>query len=623
MLGLYLQSDPNGPLSIRAIFLKSTLIWAFTVFLTTEILRDQLTFPNVSIFWAMACLTGGCVISLYYFLIRKRLPFRQIVWPHFSLIEKIFLFVISVIVILTGTAAFFGAPNTWDGMVYHLARVIHWQQNHSISFYPTSELFQLYPPPLAEYMVLHFQILNGSDRWADAIQFFSMVGSLMAVSLICSELRIDRRGQLFAVIFLASLPLGILESSHVQNDYVLTLWILLFAYFLLRLLDKPSWHDALWAGLSLGLAFITKGTGYIFGLTLWMAFSASLAFSFRKIGVMKYPLLIISLAMALSVPQNVRCLFIKDITHDIRSYTNSAFGPMEFTSNVIRNSALELATPWPQINIKIEDAVIKGCQYAGIPLEGPAITWPWNRHFQIHNSSRSENTTGNPLHFLILSVSFLGIFLAWKRHPGKLHSYQLGFLAAVLAFLLIVKWHPYICRFHLVLFGLGAPFVSLFWEGRKMQARPYIVFILFLYAAPYLLHSQQHPLLGKHNIFHIPWSEQYFSHKKVSALNSTAAAQFIANKGCQDIGWINKRNSMEYLWWVGFKNTGNTRIRFEHVNVTNFSKDIPYPLGPFSPCAVIVRHIIPPKKSISVNGRTFVGSENFGGIDVYSVFSKT
>jgi hypothetical protein len=55
-------------------------------------------------------------------------------------------------------------------MSYHLARVAHWGQNHTVAFYPTHIVRQLYQPPWAEYAMLHLYILAGGDRLANLVQ---------------------------------------------------------------------------------------------------------------------------------------------------------------------------------------------------------------------------------------------------------------------------------------------------------------------------------------------------------------------------------------------------------------------------------------------------------------------
>lgn len=44
---------------------------------------------------------------------------------------------IAVLVALAGMLALFAVPTTGDSMTYHLARVAHWVQDHTVAFYPT------------------------------------------------------------------------------------------------------------------------------------------------------------------------------------------------------------------------------------------------------------------------------------------------------------------------------------------------------------------------------------------------------------------------------------------------------------------------------------------------------
>src|SRR5437764_14297858 len=105
-------------------------------------------------------------------------------------------------------------------MMYHLARVSHWQQDASLAPYPTHILRQLYLQPGAEFVLLQLQILSGGDRLAGLVQWASMVGVLVGTSLLARDLGAHRPGALAASIVAASLPIGILEATSTQNDYV-------------------------------------------------------------------------------------------------------------------------------------------------------------------------------------------------------------------------------------------------------------------------------------------------------------------------------------------------------------------------------------------------------------------
>ena len=68
---------------------------------------------------------------------------------------------------LTLLVAVLRPPNTWDSMTYHMARVATWIQNGSIAFFPSHIERQNHSMPMAEFLILHLQLLSGSDRLAN------------------------------------------------------------------------------------------------------------------------------------------------------------------------------------------------------------------------------------------------------------------------------------------------------------------------------------------------------------------------------------------------------------------------------------------------------------------------
>jgi hypothetical protein len=102
-------------------------------------------------------------------------------------------------------------------MSYRLARIVHWIQNPSVTYYPTSYLPQLYQKPWSEFTIMHFQILSGSDRFANLAKWFSMVGSIIGVSLIAKQLDADLRGRVFS----AKVGLSLEEDSWEYPFWVL------------------------------------------------------------------------------------------------------------------------------------------------------------------------------------------------------------------------------------------------------------------------------------------------------------------------------------------------------------------------------------------------------------------
>ena len=137
-------------------------------------------------------------------------------------------------------------------------------------------LRQLHSNPWSEFAILHFQILDGGDRFANFIQWFSMVGSIVGVSLLAKELKATIRGQIFAAVACATIPMGILQGSSTQTDYVVSFWLVCFVYFAMLLRRKADLLYALATGVALGLAILTKATAYIFAFPFlaWLGLSS-------------------------------------------------------------------------------------------------------------------------------------------------------------------------------------------------------------------------------------------------------------------------------------------------------------------------------------------------------------
>ncbi|MDV3000432.1 MAG: hypothetical protein N5P05_002038 [Chroococcopsis gigantea SAG 12.99] len=143
---------------------------------------------------------------------------------------------------------------------------MHWIQNQNLAHYPTYYSAQLVHPPFAEVAIMHLQILSGGDRFANWVQWLAMINSIIGVSLVAKELGAKEEGQLFASAFCASIPMGILQASSTQNDYVVAFWILCLAYYTLALVSKShiSYPTILAVASSLGLALYTKSSAYVF-----------------------------------------------------------------------------------------------------------------------------------------------------------------------------------------------------------------------------------------------------------------------------------------------------------------------------------------------------------------------
>src|SRR5919202_1687151 len=259
---------------------------------------------------------------------------------------------------------------------------------------------------------MHFQILSGGDRFANLVQWFSMVGSLVGVSLIAQQLGAGLPGQVLSAVFTVTLPLGILQSSNTKNDYVVTFWIVCLAYFVLvASKSKIDLGGSLTVGMSLGLAIFTKGTGYIYALPFCIFFILT---SLKSLRQQAWKVIVLLGSVALFINLGI-------YTRNLDLFGTPIFSPPEykievislptFISNIIKNMALHMAIPLDVVNNNIIDQGIRKLhQIIGVNINDPRITTP-GLNFDIQGLSNFENTAGNPIHFYLIVLSIL-IFLS-------------------------------------------------------------------------------------------------------------------------------------------------------------------------------------------------------------------
>ena len=209
---------------IRATLLSAGVVWAVLLVVITEFLSlpSAMSRTTLACGWTATTLVAGLLVALH---VRRSAGLTGWTLARPSLASLVMALPIVVVLLGTGLSALAGWPSQWDSMVYHLSRVDHWIQNGGVSFYPTHIVRQLHSPPWAEFAILHLTVLSGDERWANLVQWFSMLGSLAGVSLIAQHLAATPRGQIFSALFCATLPMGILQASGTQNDYVSAFWL--------------------------------------------------------------------------------------------------------------------------------------------------------------------------------------------------------------------------------------------------------------------------------------------------------------------------------------------------------------------------------------------------------------
>jgi hypothetical protein len=595
--------------SWRRAFLSASLIWGLIVVVTTELLS---LFTLLAFIPLASCWAAIDIVLLILFIYSKE-PSKINKKPLMSWLKSFpFIFGwLSLTIIFIGIIAFVAPPNTADSMTYHMARVVHWIQQGSVAHYPTHILRQLFQNPWSEFAIMHFQILSDGDRFANLIQWFSMIGSAIGVSLLAKHFGAKMRGQIYSAVLSVTIPMGILQASSTQNDYVLSFWLVCFVYFLLKLAhSKGSLKEsarrwlALAVAVSLGLAVLSKSTAYIFVLpfTIWFAIKViSSKDSFLKLW--KPALIIATVALVINGGHYARNYKLFDspfgITQEVSMYqkgdsvifTNEVFTLPTFISNVVKNISLHLITPNKELFAVLEQAVQKIHNILGVDLHDPRTSWPLAKFgLWLANSTASEICAGNVIHLILIMVAISIYWLTSYKTNHAIASYMILLTTGFLLFCLILKWQPWHSRLHLPLFILWTPAIAVVLiNSNKKYVINLTVALLMASSLIWMFNSETKPLLGDYSIFRANRETQYFysSHLNVEVCYRIAA-QYIQQQKYKSIGLSlagSEIQKYEYLLWVLLRDGNGNYPRIEHIDMDNSSNTIAR--AAFQPEAVV------------------------------------
>lgn len=623
--------------SWRESLLTAAVVWGLLLTVITEMLSafHMLSYPWILASWLVS---GAAFLFLYrQFLGGKGVISDSV--PSVASLPLSLLVPIGCIVFLTGLIAFVAPPNNYDSMTYHLGRVVHWIQNHDVRPYPTNIDRQLFMPPWAEFAITHLYVLSGDDRLANAVQWLSMLGSIIGVSLIAKQLGGDRHCQVLAALVAACVPMGILQASSTQNDYVVTFWLVCLAHYVLRMLQvmestSSCWPQTILAGTSLGLALLTKGTAYLFAFPFLVWLSVALT---RKLGArsLQIMLAIAMIAMAINLGHYIRNFEsfgaplgpssrISGLTTGT-TITQGEFSPVisGFASSLIRNTALEMATTSYYGNRIVEVVVERVEIVLRLNGNGEFSLQPMNEVARPNH----EDFAGSPIHLLL--IGFCGAVMIGQFKRGSLsiaNSYVLSLLAGYLTLCLVLKWNIYITRLHLPLFVLwSATIATVLNEPVFARARTYIIVVLLVTSQHVLFYNLTRPLIGAQSIFAVPRMEQYFRNSIPDLLTQYSdAATLLKDMKCSQVGlWLGNQqaDNWEYPLWILLQGRKIDGLRIEHVHVSNQSAraSLHGEVRNFVPCGIVVVDVNERPDQIIDGGRAYSKTWMGDNVAVYEV----
>ena len=596
----------------REALVAGALCWGVVLVVLSELLSGlhALTTTALAIGWLVALGAGLAVVVSQG---RRTCAWTRTTWAWSTLpagwFERAVLGLLVVQVLVLGAVAVIGPPNTWDAMTYHLARLIHWQQDASLAPYPTHILRQLYLQPGAELVLLQLHLLGGGDALDGLVQWASTLGSVVGVALLASLLGAGQRGAICASIVAASVPIGILEATSTQNDAVVAWWLVCTSVFGLRVLRGPASGWATWAalGASLGLALLTKATAYLFALPLlvWIGLTIVRRRDGRAVRGLVLAGLIAAALNAGHYARNVEVfgspLGPTDEGGPSLRYMNDALTPALLVSNVVRDLGVNLvATPLAAINVRALNFVRLVHTLVGADIDDPRTTWgsePMRE--QPVGLAFDENFAANPVHLALLGVALVAVWPLRRRLDGLAGGYALVLVSGWLLFAAILRWQPWHTRLELPLFVLGAPLIAIVLERLSVRLTQLLCVALVLAMLPWVAYNQARPLVGPRSVLLVRRTDQFFTNRPGLREPYLGAIASLMDTDCRQVGFIATADGWEYPLRALLPGT----VAIEHVDVTNVSAGQSAPS--FVPCAVLALGPYAEVEAMAVGQATF------------------
>ncbi len=586
---LFLYSDKFTELRLC---LVKAIVSIFALFaFNTEILSffGGINGRNVKYIWFTE---NFCFFGLLLFQTQKN---NTVFW--YLVKEKVLLQIInklspykSFVIVLTAIysaivfIAVASVPNTADSMTYHMARIANWIQRGNVNFFPTATLRQLYSSPLAEYGILNIFLLTGNDHFVNLLQFGCLVGCGITISLIVREFNQNGAAQILAILLTATIPMAILQASGTQNDLVVSFFALNFFLFYLRASESGKRNDLLFSGLTLGLAFLTKGTAYIYCASIAVVIFSSVFFS--RISQKKFSnffsqsLLILLLAVSVNSIQYTRNyqLFGSPIGTGDDSVVNQNLTPKLIAANAVRNYTIHLGTPFEDSSKRLSNAT---AYLLGNELNNPDSSYleiPFNIQYSDH-----EDDAGNFTHILLLTICLFLVLRFEGKNRKRVLVAAFTIIFGFILFSALLKWNPWMSRFHTPFFMLGCAVMATVLNKYSENIKNLIIALCLWSCINALLMGQPRSIFTVTDSISNdkPRVEQYFAGGIELAAVYLEAVAVVKENNPKEIGLVMETNyrkynfgDWEYPVWVLLKDDFSDSPQIRHVGLTNISKNL-------------------------------------------------
>ena len=436
---------------IRFSIVKAILFFSLAILFTTEILSlfNSLNYLSLVVVW------GFIAIVLLVFIIKRKLyhsfsEFKSKFKASLKSLNKLEKFlVVFVVFILVGVflQGIIYPPNNWDALAYHMARIVHWVQNENLSHYRTPVFPQLNSPPFSEQFILTLNLLVGSDYLSNSVSLFYFFSTAIGVSLVSKSLNINRLGQLLSFFVMLCIPEAILLASSTHTELVLSFFMVMSIYFMIKTLRNQDVYSFMFLGISLGLSVATKSIAYVYlssFVIIWLVlFFYKILSKKIKFNGYNYALTIVLFA-AINVGHYTRNYQLTSNVLGTNAsinniYLNEDYSVASLFSNVLRNVTNQFGVPKvAPVSLAITEKIH---HLLGIDINNPKNSYA---DFSIDPLATHENNGANPLYAFLMLLSSVVMILYFRKIDKLLLIFWIAIIFSFFIFSFYLKWQPFV-----------------------------------------------------------------------------------------------------------------------------------------------------------------------------------
>ena len=178
-------------------------------------------------------------------------------------LEKFILAALFLTTILTlisnAILVVFTAPNNWDSMTYHVARLAYYLQNNNLGYYHSNYWAQVMHAKNATILMMYTYLVSGrNENLTQLVQYASYCIAAVCVYGTARKIGGSRIQSLFAAMIFSILIEVMLEATSTQNDMIITAYVGIAIYCLLAFRETGQWKYLIVTSLAIGIAIGVK-----------------------------------------------------------------------------------------------------------------------------------------------------------------------------------------------------------------------------------------------------------------------------------------------------------------------------------------------------------------------------